>query len=697
MIAEAPIRRADAQLAVGQQLLGLARSVADVEQSRFNTARSGLQFQLQRLQEIGAGEDAIAAKKIEIDRIDRAALAARFQALQQQQTLERAILAINQEKARAEADVAVLTQRAELKKAEAELDKAKKTRDKFATDAAQAQVNLQTELLSIQQSKGAILQRTQPLEVAIAAAQGEGARSALKNEAAAKGLNIAADGTITRLSRINELEKARKNQANELASVYRQFQVAVLRPQADAMAVQVGLGQQLLNLSKSLGDVEQSRFGVVRSRLEYELQALQSRGAGESELAAKKAQIDAVDRQALSARYAALLQQQQLEAAILRINQQKAGLDAQIEIIQQRGKVLQAEISLQQALESGNQVRIAQALLQLNQEKSLLGVQQSKINLLAKVQPIETAIAAATAESARNNLAAEAAAKGYSLQVGSTLAAVGSLTVAGQGLADVTRQAADGQGSFTAAARDAGLAIGRAADGSLVLGRTQEQVSTAVAEVNRQIGLSKTSIEGAANPAKALEGAFTKTGEAAPRVVQGARDFAAYLSGAKGSGQQIQGLSLDSKFKSVAGSMGLAARDAQAFYSWLAKAAGLPQARWSGGPVEAGSEYRINELGQEAFWSAGRLSLIDAAPNSMWRAPSSGVVIPAGITSRIQQTAAVAVGGGGSPAGVAELAIEVGKLRQEVAGLAQKDWGVHVQMRTGPTASQLMNQIHRLR
>jgi hypothetical protein len=82
--------------------------------------------------------------------------------------------------------------------------------------------------------------------------------------------------------------------------------------------------------------------------------------------------------------------------------------------------------------------------------------------------------------------------------------------------------------------------------------------------------------------------------------------------------------------------MGDAASEAEVFYNWLYKAAGLPAARWTGGPVEAGGEYRINELGQEAFLSAGRLSLINAPANSIWRAPSSGVVVPAGVTARLQ-------------------------------------------------------------
>ena len=141
-----------------------------------------------------------------------------------------------------------------------------------------------------------------------------------------------------------------------------------------------------------------------------------------------------------------------------------------------------------------------------------------------------------------------------------------------------------------------------------------------------------------------------------------------------------------------------AARQAEIFYNWLLKASGLPGSRWSGGPVEAGSEYRINELGQEAFLSAGRLSLIQAPANAIWRAPSSGVVVPAGITARLQDAGALPSPGGiAAVGGNAELAVEIGKLRQEVGELARKSWNINVTQRTGPTGSQVLRTLQQLR
>jgi hypothetical protein len=85
VIAEAPVRQADAQLALGTQLVGIAKALADAEQSRFAVVKSGLQFELQGLEKRGASEQVLAAKKAEIAAADQAALSARYRAVTQQQ------------------------------------------------------------------------------------------------------------------------------------------------------------------------------------------------------------------------------------------------------------------------------------------------------------------------------------------------------------------------------------------------------------------------------------------------------------------------------------------------------------------------------------------------------------------------------------------------------------------------------------
>lgn len=57
---------------------------------------------------------------------------------------------------------------------------------------------------------------------------------------------------------------------------------------------------------------------------------------------------------------------------------------------------------------------------------------------------------------------------------------------------------------------------------------------------------------------------------------------------------------------------------------------------FSGGPVSGGAWRQVNELGQEAFLSnSGKLSMINAPSFGAWRAPSSGTIIPAHITSQL--------------------------------------------------------------
>jgi TP901 family phage tail tape measure protein len=69
-------------------------------------------------------------------------------------------------------------------------------------------------------------------------------------------------------------------------------------------------------------------------------------------------------------------------------------------------------------------------------------------------------------------------------------------------------------------------------------------------------------------------------------------------------------------------------------------------ARFAGGPTDAGRNYTVNELGQESFLSAaGSLSLIRAPRYGRWVAPSKGLVLPAGVTSRLDAMGAFNRGG----------------------------------------------------
>ena len=516
---------------------------------------------------------------------------------------------------------------------------------------------------------------------------------------------------------------------------------------------QLAVGQQLLSLTKAVGDLEQSRFNVTRSRLQYELKALEDRDAGESAIKAKKDEIDKLDRVSLQSRYQFLKQQQGLELAILGINQQKARLEAQLESKKAAVDLLKAEKELKQAISGGDKFAIDAANAQYKLQKQILVISDEKLGLLRKTQPLETATLKTQTQIAQNGLKAEAAARDFMIASDGSLKKVNSISGELANVVILSKKAGDNQRFFKQLAESSGLAIGRASDGSLLLGRRQDNVKNATKALNFELDATKKGYEqttsraqttqsvtekirnalrnsgidgitvagimrdigNKANTAKdktegfndklnkgrgsaySIASSFVSVGRSAPTAVQGARDFAGWLSGAKTFAEKINGINRASKMNTVADATKRAANEAARFYDWLFKASGLPGSRWTGGPVEAGGEYRVNELGQEALLSAGRLSLISAPQNAIWRAPASGVVIPAGITARLREAGALPTAGGGSVTGVADLAVEVGKLRQEVAELTRKDWSIHVQQRTGPTASQVMNQLHRLR
>jgi tape measure domain-containing protein len=137
---------------------------------------------------------------------------------------------------------------------------------------------------------------------------------------------------------------------------------------------------------------------------------------------------------------------------------------------------------------------------------------------------------------------------------------------------------------------------------------------------------------------------------------------------------------------------------------------------WTGGPTQAGQAYQVNELGQEGFLSAsGSLRPISKPKNALWRAPSSGTVIPAHIWSGLDvptggvrtNARPMTAGSGGNglqrvvraiqsslaqpresgqamyelTAVQARQSIEIGKLSRAVNKLASKDQSVNVSVR----------------
>ncbi len=665
IIAEAPVRNLDAQLAVGQQLVGLSKALADQEQSRFAVVKAGLEFELSKAQERGASESQIGEIKSRIQEQDRQSLEARYQALIQQQQLEAKLLELSQQKARTEADLSVFEARKALLQAEVELKKLSADASTEERAKAEAIVELQRAALGVNEERLGVLAQTQPLERQIAAATAETARNGLQAQAAQAGFNIEADGSVTKTaalaaetSKVKQAAEARKKVEQEIGEVIKQSSLRLATEQ-------LSVAEKLVSLSRALAAEEQSRFDLVRSNLEYELQKAEERGASESEIGSIKERIQKVDRAAAEARYKALLQQQQLEAKMLEIAQRKQVLEANVEFRKQQLALLEAQKKLQEAIAAGDQGAIALARSQVGLQQLMLSVRGEQLGLLAQTQPLEAQILAAQQSAAINAERARAAQNGYQLAAAQSAVNLGNVASIAGGLNNIAAGYAQNLG---AAATQAGQLEGAVSD--------------------------------AQSPADGIADAFTTTGDRAPAAAQGARDFAAWLSSAKTFAERIAGLSLDTQMATVATRTAQAAGAAKVFYEWLERASRLPGSRWTGGPVEAGEQYRVNELGQEALLSGGRLSLINAAPNSIWRAPTNGTVIPAGITSRLQDQGALPSRPGTTPimtsgSSNAALAVEVGKLRQEVGELARKNWNVNVAMKTGPTGSQVIRQMMR--
>jgi TP901 family phage tail tape measure protein len=415
------------------------------------------------------------------------------------------------------------------------------------------------------------------------------------------------------------------------------------KAQSDSL---ISLQQASINLGQALVSLENSRFGIAKSRNDYELKNAQDRKASEFELDAIKRRGEQIEQAALNFKYQALVQQQALQTNLLSLQQQQASLEANLTVSTARIEVKKAELALTAAQNTGNAEAVKQAQLALDIANLELEGKNAKLQILGQIQPIEERIANANSETARNGIIAEAAAKGLQLAADGTFQKVKDTANSFKSYGDSLKVPLAQQGAFAQLAKDVGLEVRTTRDGFVQIGQTLGRTSSP-----------------AANNIK------TYMSDAA-KATNAARNQASAL----------------------ANNMGNAAGSAEAFYRSLAAASGLPPSRFTGGPVDAGQTYRINDgpsgmsLGQEAFLSAsGALSLLNRPANSLWTAPSRGTVIPANVTSRLKESGALGGGAavlrGGSDPAVAHLALAVGNLSQEVAELRRKAWNVSVGMR----------------
>jgi TP901 family phage tail tape measure protein len=208
----------------------------------------------------------------------------------------------------------------------------------------------------------------------------------------------------------------------------------------------------------------------------------------------------------------------------------------------------------------------------------------------------------------------------------------------------------------------------------------------------------RSSVEQAGQQARTLTGVISAGGETIKLYGDLPKPM---LEAANASNQMADGLAA-------------AAANASALLNTLKAVAGLPRARWAGGGVEGGQRYQVNELGQESLLDRfGRLSLIRAGRSSMWTAPTSGTVLPAGITAGLASqgliegagnmrrgaggtvTASQAASSGGSALGrqVARLAAATGRLEQRMSELVAKRWDVTVALPSNASTMRLSQAL----
>lgn len=160
------------------------------------------------------------------------------------------------------------------------------------------------------------------------------------------------------------------------------------------------------------------------------------------------------------------------------------------------------------------------------------------------------------------------------------------------------------------------------------------------------------------NLTKKMNDAIKKPIDEAKETLGGftiAPNIAEAFSSIASDASSIGNAGLKTEFRSVASDTRTAANSARSLASYTRslvgpanayaaamrraanEAARAARSRWSGGPVQGGQAYTVNELGPEMFMNkAGNISDIKAPAFGKWRAPSSGTVIPAHLAQQIR-------------------------------------------------------------
>ena len=342
------------------------------------------------------------------------------------------------------------------------------------------------------------------------------------------------------------------------------------------------------NLASAQASLIQSGFEVERSRnsqrlalAEKELQFLRDRGAAagpiqaaEERIAAIKRDGEAIDFRATQATIAATTQRFEIERRVLALKQAA-------QVLEQQGAVRAAEQGVLQAQQQLIKLR-TDAL-----DKGLTPEQKAAIAEQIKLQEKGVGLS-------REQVVAEQ----------QRLQALGVLFGLEQQTQEAQQQTVANQQRAAAAAKGWEESLGKALAG----------LDQAAGGTNRLAG--------------DLERFYGFVQAGSGPVVQ-------IVDAVRGLPQPL-GAALDAT-QSLADGFTQANAQAQKLLETAGRLAKAPSARWAGGDVSPGNAYQVNELGTEAFLSrSGALSLISAPAFGTWSPPSAGMVLPAGLTARLE-------------------------------------------------------------
>ncbi len=486
--------------------------------------------------------------------------------------------------------------------------------------------------------------------------------------------DIAAQKKAQEIADENARKKAQLSLDIDRARVQASIQLNALRRQEPVRQAddQIAVGTQLSGLAAAAGQLEQARFDVVRARVQFEIDNAEKLGITQQGLASRAAQQAELQRQALIARFQALLQQQKVEEALLALSQRRAVLDAQAALATARETALKAQLAVIEAKRGGDGKQIGAAIEAARLAGLQVRIAEERVNLLGRIAPIETAISKATAETARQQLLAQGAALGVEQQ----------LRNINTGAAQASQQAT----GIVTAFKDASGAI-------VVLSKPlPKEVQDSYGKISENI---------------------VTLGEAIDPAQKNAKEFAKSMKASADNAERLTGeltKAANTRPPAIPAPVRSFVRNGEIVIT-------NTPSRFTGGAVEAGGRYRINDgpgaasLGQESFLSrAGDLSLIRNPLNSTWTAPTAGIVLPAAVTDTLKSRGAFTAGGGvarraaaaaggiragGTDPAVVQLQLAVTHLANQVRELNKKEWTVRqrVTNSAGTTQVRLLNGL----